>query len=278
MHGSYRNASGFAPRRAMICPVQHASDFEDHSRTQSVCNSSWDAAVFQGMSLQGMQVLNMHFRSRLSLHDQLHSSIADTASLKEDGISSASTATSEDEKDMATTGAMSYSYTCDEELETLHLRKQSNGIDVSSRSNLSEDIRVEDLASPPTVFSWIVDSKKLRTRDQQIISPTFKIGTQTSCRLMIKPTSMGDRKRQTTFLKSSGCGSIEFKLVECAGAAPELGIGISIGKGERTQASPGSVKHDFARSSVCQLGDEWNFRSAVDVESTTFLVSVEVFW
>jgi hypothetical protein len=263
----------------MMYSVQHASDFEDQSRTQSVCNSSWDAAVFQGMSLQGMQMLNEHFRSRLSLRDQLHSSIADTASLKEDGISSASTATSEDEKDMATTGSMSCSYTCDEEdLETLHLRKQSNGIDVSSRSNLSEDIRVEDVASPPTVFSWIVDAKKLRTRDQQIISPTFKIGTQTSCRLMIKPTSMGDRKRQTTFLKSSGCGSIEFKLVESAGAAPALGISISIGKGERTQASPGSVKHDFARSSVCQLGDEWNFRSAVDVESTTFLVSVEVFW
>jgi hypothetical protein len=225
-----------------------------------------------------MQVLNEHFRSRLSLHDQLHSSIPDTASLKDDGISSVSTATSEDEKDMATTGAMSHSYTCDEELETLHLRKQSNGIDASSRSNLSEDIRVEDLASPPTVFSWIVDAKKLRARDQQIISPTFKIGTQTSCRLMIKPTSMGGRKRQTTFLKSSGCGSIEFKLVEYAGAAPELGIGIYIGKGERIQASSGRVKHDFAQSSVCQLGDEWNFRSAVDVESSTFLVSVEVFW
>jgi len=247
--------------------VQPASGLKDPCRMHSPRNSAWDISIFQGMPLQEMRVLNEHFRLRRGFHHQLRVCGAEAVSHEGDEISLASTATSEDGDEIATKGAIVQSHSYDE--NAFQLSPSHNTLNVLDQDSVNKGSTVS--------LTWVVDAKKLRTRDQQIISPIFEISPQTSCRLMIKPTAMGDKKRQTTFLKSSGCGSIEFKLVDSAGPAPQLGIDISVGKGARARQSPGIVMHDFNRSSVCRLGDEWNFRSVVDAERSSFLVSVEVF-
>merc|ERR1712176_1099515 len=117
-------------------------------------------------------------------------------------------------------------------------------------------------SDPDAVSTWEIDAKKLQTLDQQIVSPILEIDPKTSCRLMLKPTSKGDKKKQTTFRKSSGCGSIEVKMVQSEESQPRIGLCVSVGKGKQAQKLPALVKHDFDRSSVCRLGEEWNFRSA----------------
>lgn len=280
--------------------VQPPFGLTDRSRTRSHRISSWDVAIFHGMSLEEMQLLNEH----------LNGCATQYVSCEGDECSSASTAASEDGENVNTTCALQHSHCCGEEdeeedelelsqsqvreccilasqpvmqppgtrmLYTVASHEPSNGVDRDRVNNRTEEFRASNSINTPILLTWVVDAKKLGTRDQQIISPSFEICHQTSCRLMVKPTSMGDKKRQTTFLKSSGCGSIEFKLVESEGQVSQLGISLSVGKGARAQASPQIVKHDFRQSSVCRLGDEWDFRSVIDAESSTFHVFVEVF-
>jgi hypothetical protein len=222
-----------------------------------------------------MHLLNQYLQFRLGLSQPLHKSNIDGGSLrlpsKEDEFSSASTASIEDGENDATT-LHSHS---ENELEDFPTLAGSNSIDSFSQIN---SIPIEYSINEPHVLDWIVDAKKLRTRDQQIISPVFELGPNTSGRLMLKPTSKGDKKRQTTFLKSSGCGSIEFKLVQSEQPAPNLGMSVSIGKGSQARTALAANKHDFSESSVCRLGDEWNFRNVIDAKSARFLVSVKVFW
>jgi hypothetical protein len=227
-------------------------------------SSAWDVSVFEGMSFQEMQSLNEHLRLRRDFYPLPPCGI-EAVSHEGDEISLASTAVSEDGDEFSTRDAI---------LEPL--RQNDAMLQTSPSHKAVSDIDgVTGVSS--VLLTWEVDAKKLRTRDQQIVSHTFDISPQMSCRLMLRPTSMGDKKRQTTFLKSSGCGSIEFKLVDIAGPAPHLDLNASVGKGARTQRLPGIVKHDFDWSSVCRLGDEWDFRSVIDDESSSFVVCVEVF-
>lgn len=118
---------------------------------------------------------------------------------------------------------------------------------------------------------WPVDARKLGSKDKQIISPSFQISPHASVKIMIKPKSVGDRKGQASFHKAKGIGSLEVKSVEESTVAPTIRFCVSVGG----QASYGPVKHDFGNG-VCILPTEWDFRSAVDSESSSFLVSLQV--
>jgi len=118
---------------------------------------------------------------------------------------------------------------------------------------------------------WSVDAKKLSSKDKQIISPSFQISPHASVKIMIKPKSVGDRKGQASFHKAKGFGSLEVKFVEDSSVAPTIRFCVSVGG----EASYGPVEHDFGSSGVCILPKEWDFRSAVDSESSSFLVSVQ---
>lgn len=254
MHRSQRSSTNSVGKTQ----VEPEADLMGTCCMDSPQSSAWDVSVFEGMSFQEMQSLNEHLRLRRDFYPLPLCGI-DAVSHEGDEISLASTAVSEDGDEISTRGAI---------LEPL--RQNDAMLQISPSHKAVSD-------TDGVLLTWEVDEKRLRTRDQQIVSPTFDISPQMSCRLMLRPTSMGDKKRQTTFLKSSGCGSIEFKLVDIAGPAPHLDLNASVGKGARTQRLPGIVKHDFDWSSVCRLGDEWDFRSVIDVESSSFVVCVEVF-
>jgi len=123
---------------------------------------------------------------------------------------------------------------------------------------------------------WPVDARKLRGKDKQIISPSFEIFPGCSFKLMVKPRAMGDKKGQASFHKGRGWGSVELKLVEGVALAPTLRFCIAVGGTSACRM----VTHDFSSSTVCGLErgeDHFDFKSAVDRSSSTFLVAMEVF-
>lgn len=137
-------------------------------------------------------------------------------------------------------------------------------------------LRVERLGGDGRLkVHWPVDARKLRGRDKQIISPSFEIQQGLTFRLMVKPTFMGEKKGQASFSKARGRGSVELKFVEGAAAAPVVRFRVKVGQGEPR----GPVVGDFGRRTFCGLPkdiEEFDFQSAVDPETSTFLVSLEV--
>jgi len=260
----------------LIAASQAPSGSDACMRLRCAPNSCWDTSIFQGMSLGEMELLNQQLRMYCDFHPYLHDCSTEGPSLEGYECSSASTAVSEDGDEDNATFVRKRSQSCGDEFETLSAPEQSN---YTVWKSIDNHITLPSTATS-ILLSWPVDAAKLKTRDQQIISPIFEICRQASCKLMLKPTSMGEKKRQTTFLKSGGRGSIEFKLVESAGLPPQLGIRATVGKGAKAGMSPDIIKHDFREKAVCQLGDEWDFRLAidrVDRGSSTFDVFVEVF-
>jgi len=149
-------------------------------------------------------------------------------------------------------------------------------VETVATEKLSRDLWVENVGVDGHLkVHWLVDAKRLRTKDQQIVSRSFEISPGCSFKLMLKPTTTGEKKGQACFQKARGCGSVDLKLTECAGVAPTLQFGISVGQG----STRGPVQHDFNNSIVGSLSKsdyKFDFQSAVDRESSTFLVSLEV--
>jgi len=148
-----------------------------------------------------------------------------------------------------------------------------------TRKELPRELQVDalDMALARALqVQWPVDSKKLRGRDKQVVSPSFEIFPGCSFKLMLKPKVMGDKKHQEGFQRARGWGSVELKCVEGASVAPALKFWISVGDG-----SPrGPVTHDFGETTVAGLakGEEsFHFASEVDEKSSMFLVSLQAF-
>jgi len=143
--------------------------------------------------------------------------------------------------------------------------------------DVSRELRVQRLDMDGHLnVHWPVDARKLRGKDKQIISPSFEIFPGCSFKLMVKPRAMGDKKGQASFHKGRGCGSVELKLVEGVVLAPTLRFRIAVGGTNACRM----VSHDFSNSTVCgsDRGEgHFDFKSAVDRKSSTFLVSLEVF-
>jgi len=136
------------------------------------------------------------------------------------------------------------------------------------------ELRVEDLGNDHLKVSWPVPAGKLRGKDQQIISPCFELHGL-SFKLMVKPKPMGDKKGQASFQKARGWGSVELKLMEGSALSPTLRLRISIGGG----CTHGPIEHDFSNSTVAGLainGSFFDFTSAVDPDSSNFVISLEV--
>jgi len=141
------------------------------------------------------------------------------------------------------------------------------------------ELRVEpfDMANDrPLKVSWPVDSRRLRCKDKQIVSPAFEVCPGCSFKLMLKPKAMGDRKHQEGFQSARGWGFVELKCVEGSSLAPTLRFLISVGNG----AARGPVKHNFSENTVSRLtksDESFDFASAVDKESMMFSVCMQAF-
>jgi len=132
---------------------------------------------------------------------------------------------------------------------------------------------------------WWVDARKLRGNDKQAVSPPFKISSGGSFpsvrfKLMIHPKVMSGQKGGASFKKANGRGLVQIKCeAELSDAIANFRFRISIGTGENQQVPRGPKVHNFLASALCGLDkdeEEWDFQSAVDPESMTFVVCLEI--
>jgi hypothetical protein len=143
-----------------------------------------------------------------------------------------------------------------------------------------------DTSSCNTRINWTVDARKLRGNDKQAVSPPFQVlvGGQHSdvtFKAMIYPKCTNDTRGGASFKKARGRGYVQLKCEsEVAEEAANVVFRISVGNGASAMSAPrGPVAHNFLASAVCGLpreAEEWDFQSAVDQESMTFTVSIEI--
>eukprot|EP00931_Biecheleriopsis_adriatica_P017749 TRINITY_DN1261_c0_g1_i12.p1 TRINITY_DN1261_c0_g1~~TRINITY_DN1261_c0_g1_i12.p1 ORF type:complete len:434 (-),score=114.16 TRINITY_DN1261_c0_g1_i12:334-1635(-) len=125
---------------------------------------------------------------------------------------------------------------------------------------------------------WMVDGRKLNSKDQKILSPEFQLefpgyGPQ-SFRLLIHAKMKTLHKGGQTFLKSKGFGHV---CIKCMGSMPEaiesVGFRITVGKTSR-----GPFWNKFAEQNCCELqglDEDWDFLSALG-SSKNLQLCVEV--
>jgi hypothetical protein len=156
-------------------------------------------------------------------------------------------------------------------------RALSISSDVDEVEKPSRELKVQ-LLSIPVRFSWEVHARKFCTAKPQIVSPTFEICEQTSCRITLKPTS-AYIKGPVSFLKSSGCGCIEFELFKRGWLANVSRISLVVGQDANRQSLEylGKTDSDFEHNSVCRLGEQVNFLSSINLDRRTVLISITVF-
>jgi len=130
-----------------------------------------------------------------------------------------------------------------------------------------------------TCVHWTVDGRKLQKNDRLAVSQPFCLDVwggsrRVDFKMLIHPVCA------PSFRKAAGKGRIELK---CFNAVPEemadLSFCVSVGNGKKFEAPRGPFSHDFAANGVGRLPkgeDEFDLRAAVDPESATFVVRLEV--
>jgi len=127
---------------------------------------------------------------------------------------------------------------------------------------------------------WAVDAAKLTGHERQTVSPSFELPFegQMSFRLVLIPKPNPDGKGGASFKKSGGWGSVWLKC-EASKGMVEFLVSISTGRPDAPREPRGPVKHDFSELSTVGLPksqEQWDFTKAVDKESQTFTVCLDI--
>lgn len=160
--------------------------------------------------------------------------------------------------------------------EIMHCQKDSS-IQSASEGKAAE------ADSGSKYHPWVIDARKLRGSDRQLVSPPFSVslGAQTAMfRLILVPASLTDPKSSgLNFQKTSGWGIVQ---VKCEAVLPEahgrMTYRFWVGAGERLQRPRGPICHNFAETAVSSLPkgeDLWDFNVAVDPASSSFTIWLE---
>jgi hypothetical protein len=130
---------------------------------------------------------------------------------------------------------------------------------------------------------WAVPSRKLLGTAKQVVSQSFDLpcgGGSLGFRMLLSARQTADQKRDASFKRSRGKGSV---AVKCEADVP-AGLGsltyrVYIRGGDRAQPPRGPVTHDFSTSALSSLPpalSQWDFSAAADDASQTFVVGLEV--
>jgi len=99
--------------------------------------------------------------------------------------------------------------------------------------------------------------------------------------MLIQPLVVNDKKGGGSFKKAGGRGYVE---VACEQGlplgVPDVCFQVSLGTGDQRTPPRGPVKHNFAEKSIGGLPRKqglWDFNVAVDRETHTFVVCLEIF-
>jgi hypothetical protein len=121
----------------------------------------------------------------------------------------------------------------------------------------------------------------LSSKDKQVVSPGFELPLGPNFpnvigKMMIYPKVVSEGKGGASFKKARGLGFFKLKCeAELSQASANFCWRVTIGN-----EAKGPVQHDFAKSAVSMLSkeeEEWDFNLAVDQDSATFVVRLEIF-
>jgi len=136
-------------------------------------------------------------------------------------------------------------------------------------------------------ISWVVDARKLRSKNQ-VVSKAFEItlrsGYVASFVMMLQPEAQHEVKGGRSFLASKGNGFVQLKCeADLSGGQKHdllFCVGTSAVVGQPGAEPPrGPVQNDFAQNSISKLptGEGvWDFTSCVDQATQTFTVYLEI--
>jgi len=143
-----------------------------------------------------------------------------------------------------------------------------------------------DAANACLRLEWVVSARKLGSTDTHPhVSPAFELSFGEVCpnasfKMMIYPLVVSDKKGGASFKKAQGRGYVELACEEALPeAVPAVRFRIAIGSGDRMSTARGPIEHNFAEKAVCGLPKKqalWDFNSAVDRSSQTFVVCLEI--
>jgi len=137
-------------------------------------------------------------------------------------------------------------------------------------------------------FHWHVPAHKLRRTDKQIVSPPFELSCgsefpDVTFKMMIYPNVTNDAKGGASFKKAQGKGFVHLKCeAELSEAVDQVKFRIGIGSGSLAQVPRGPMSHNFSQKADCrystspQGGEEFDFRAAIDADSMTLLILLEI--
>lgn len=127
---------------------------------------------------------------------------------------------------------------------------------------------------------WTIDAEKLKSQQRQTVSPSFGLPNQqeASFRLVLCPRPSPDGKGGPCFKKASGWGSVQLKCEVSRGVVTYT-ISLTNVTNTLARQARGPFTHDFAKQSTASLPkdqEQWDFTKAVDHETQTFIVCLEV--
>uniref|UniRef100_A0A7S0AXV7 Uncharacterized protein n=1 Tax=Pyrodinium bahamense TaxID=73915 RepID=A0A7S0AXV7_9DINO len=122
---------------------------------------------------------------------------------------------------------------------------------------------------------WTVNSRKIHSKETKVASPRFCVLLPCGpCpfQLMLYAEARSPRWGSSGFARARGRGRIELR---CGAQPPSGSGGITFGLSLGDQPPRPPVSHDFSQQSCCGLR-RWDFSSAVDPSTGTFVVHLEI--
>jgi len=134
-----------------------------------------------------------------------------------------------------------------------------------------------------TRIAWVLDAKKLFSKDRCFVSPAFELplGCQVPFKVLLQAKKKSQARGGENFCRARGIGSVHLKCEAASEEVPPcaaLTFTIAVGK----EPPRGPVRHDFSHGSVAGLPPDglkpqyWNLRSSVDDPSQSLTIYLEV--
>jgi hypothetical protein len=126
---------------------------------------------------------------------------------------------------------------------------------------------------------WTVDARKLNSSDKQLVSPPLDVDLGLGSGPVAFKIMLTASGGSSSFRKSRGVGCVQVKCCSELGADVCTEVRISIGREGQDSLPRGPVTHCFAASPVFTLPKklaEWDFRAAVEQQSNSMVVNVDI--
>eukprot|EP00440_Ansanella_granifera_P044848 gb/GFBE01048603.1/.p1 GENE.gb/GFBE01048603.1/~~gb/GFBE01048603.1/.p1 ORF type:complete len:395 (+),score=79.93 gb/GFBE01048603.1/:1-1185(+) len=147
---------------------------------------------------------------------------------------------------------------------------------------------------------WTVDARVLKSTDREKVSPPFELsvgGVTVEFKMVLRPIVSSDGRGGQSFKKAKGKGTVDLRCIHDVDPASSCPMTFRVAVGRGSSSAPPKeggaegaadaapvhrvsepMRHDFAQKAICSLAaeDKWDFNAAVDEESQTFVVSLEV--